>query len=105
MHWLDSLLISFFLSASSSWKKTLIQAMIISGILVSAYTFLVIYSLAEQIVPAGAGNVEKYLDFGNPLVLESLPGIALISLWYFCILTIIVYLVIYLVKKLKKSKT
>ena len=88
----------------NKWK-TLVQAVIISAIVVSIYTFLVIYSLAEQTVPGTSGTAEKYLDFGNPLVLESLPGIALISLWYFCILTIILYLVIYLVKKLKKSKT
>lgn len=92
-----------------NWK-ILIYAVIISVIVVSIYAFLVIYSLAEQTVPAAAGTAEKYLDFGHPLVSESLPGIALMSLSNFCILLIILYLVIYLIKKylvkrLKKSKT
>ncbi len=88
----------------TKWK-TLVQAVIISAIVVSIYTLLVIYSLAEQTIPGAAGTAEKQLDFGNPLVLESLPGIILLSLSFFCILTIIFFLVIYLIKKRKKSKT
>lgn len=86
-----------------NWK-TLLQAVIISTVVVGIYTFLIIYSLAEQTVPGAAGTVEKYLDFGNPLVLESLPGIVLISLYCFCILTLILFLVIFVIKKLIKRK-
>lgn len=73
----------------SSRKKTLIQAMIISGILVVAYTFLMIAKI--------------HYVFGIPLVwiLKSLPDRALISLWYFSMLTLVLY---YVIKWLKKRK-
>ena len=87
-----------------NWK-TLLQVAILSAIIVCLYAFSVIYSLAEQTSPGASGTAEKYLDFAHPLVLESFPGVVLISLWYFCMLTIILYLVIFLVKKVKKSKT
>jgi len=84
--------------------KTLVQALIISAIVVSIYTFLVIYSLAEQTIPGAAGTAEKQFDFGNILVLESLHGIILLSLSFFCILTIIFFFVILLIKKWKKKE-
>jgi len=87
----------------NNWK-TLFQAMIISVVVVVIYAFLVIYALANQTMPGPMGKAYTELDFGNPLVLESLPGITLVSLYYFCILTLILFLVIFVIKKLIKRK-
>ncbi len=82
---------------NEKWKK-LFHSMIISGIIVGIYTIFLIYTLAEKIVFGPYGTFKKIINFSSPSVIESLPGVVLMAIVNFCVLTIILYFIFYLFK-------